>query len=420
MLVRVHAAGLHIGDVFGVRGSPFPVRFTSGLRGPKLGVPGFDIAGTVEAIGSAVTRFAPGDEVFGRLRLAVVRAPAPSTPGPGEDGIIAKPPDWSFEQAAAIPTSASAALHGLRDAGRLQAGQRVLINGASGGVGTYAVQIARAFGAEVTGVCGPTNVELVRSLGAHHVIDYTREDFTRGTARYDLILDNMENHSLAACRRALAPDGTLVLMSGTGASGLGLLVRLIRPVLLSPFVKHNLRRPLSTPKRADLEVARGDGRGGDPPAGHRRDVSDGRGGGCPPPHRDRARTRKGGRRMADVRVVLAGLWVAVMLTYLLGDVLRLMAGDVTPGEIEGRTAGQGMWLGIAVIMLVPIVMVVLSLVLPSPAIGWVSIVVAVLVVVFNLVGLPYKGLYDNFLIIVSFVFNALIAWYAWTWVSAAA
>ena len=124
--------------------------------------------------------------------------------------------------------------------------------------------------------------------------------------------------------------------------------------------------------------------------------------------------------MADVRVVLARLWVAVMLTYLLGDVLRLMAGDVTPGEIEGRTAGQGMWLGIAVIMLVPIAMVVLSLVLPYPAIGWVSIVVAVLVVVFNLVGLPYKGLYDNFLIIVSFVFNALIAWYAWTWVSAAA
>ena len=160
----------------------------------------------------------------------------------------------SFEQAAALPTSASAALHGLRDAGRLQAGQKVLINGASGGVGTYAVQIARAFGAEVTGVCGPTNVELVRSLGAHHVIDYTREDFTRGSERYDLILDNMENHSLADTRRALAPDGTLVLMSGTGASGLGLLVRLIRPVVMSPFVKHSLRRPLSTPNREDLEV----------------------------------------------------------------------------------------------------------------------------------------------------------------------
>jgi hypothetical protein len=124
--------------------------------------------------------------------------------------------------------------------------------------------------------------------------------------------------------------------------------------------------------------------------------------------------------MADVRVVLSGLWVAVMLTYLLGDVLRLMAGDQTPGEIGGRAVGQGTWLGIAVIMLIPIVMVVLSLVLPYPAIGWVNIVVAVLVVVFNLAGLPYVGMYDNFLIVVSIVFNALIAWYAWTWVSAAA
>ena len=124
--------------------------------------------------------------------------------------------------------------------------------------------------------------------------------------------------------------------------------------------------------------------------------------------------------MVDTRVILSGLWVAVMLTYLLGDVLRLFAGDITPGEIEGRKASQAMWLGIAVIMLIPIVMVVLSLVLPYPAIGWVNLVVAVLVVVFNLFGLPYKGLYDNFLIIVSFVFNAMIVWYAWTWISAAA
>jgi hypothetical protein len=124
--------------------------------------------------------------------------------------------------------------------------------------------------------------------------------------------------------------------------------------------------------------------------------------------------------MADVRIVLSGLWVAVMLTYLLGDVLRVFAGDMTPGQIGGRTVGQGMWLGIAVIMLIPIVMVVLSLTLPYPAIGWVNIVVAVVVVVFNVFGLPYAGMYDNFLIIVSFVFNALTVWYAWTWVSAAA
>jgi len=253
VLVSVHAAGLHIGDVFGVRGSPFPVRFSSGLRGPKLGVPGFDVAGTVEATGPAVTRFAPGDEVFGVCSWPSSGACAEYARA-SEDGLVHKPAGLSFEQAAAIPTSASAALHGLRDAGSLQASQRVLINGASGGVGTYAVQIARAMGAEVTGVCGPTNVELVRSLGAHHVIDYTREDFTRGAARYDLILDNMENHSLADTRRALAPDGTLVLMSGTGASGLGLLVRLIRPVVMSPFVKHSLRRPISNPNHEDLEV----------------------------------------------------------------------------------------------------------------------------------------------------------------------
>jgi NADPH:quinone reductase-like Zn-dependent oxidoreductase len=253
VLVRVHAAGLHVGDVFGVRGSPFPARFTSGLRGPKFGVPGFDIAGTVEATGSAVTRFVPGDVVFGICTWPTSGACAEYARA-SEDALIVKPAEMTFEQAAAVPTSASAALHGLRDAGRLQAGQRVLINGASGGVGTYAVQIARALGAEVTGVCGPTNVELVRSLGAHHVIDYTREDFTRGAARYDLILDNVENHSLAETRRALTPDGTLVLMSGTGASGLRLLARLIRPVVMSPFVKHSLRRPFSNPKREDLEV----------------------------------------------------------------------------------------------------------------------------------------------------------------------
>jgi NADPH:quinone reductase-like Zn-dependent oxidoreductase len=216
-------------------------------------VPGFDIAGTVDSTGSAVTRFTPGDEVFGICTWPSSGGCAEYA-GADEDALIVKPAEMTFEQAAGVPTSASAALHGLRDAGRLQAGQKVLINGASGGVGTYAVQIARAFGAEVTGVSGPTNVELVRSLGAHHVIDYTREDFTRGAARYDLILDNVENHSLAETRRALAPDGTLVLMSGTGASGLRLLARLIRPVVMSPFVKHSLRRPFSNPKREDLEV----------------------------------------------------------------------------------------------------------------------------------------------------------------------
>jgi NADPH:quinone reductase-like Zn-dependent oxidoreductase len=252
VLVHVVAAGLHIGDVFGVRGSPWPARLMTGLRRPKSGIPGSDVAGRVAAVGSGVTAFAPGDEVFGLSVWPAAGACAEYTRA-ASDKLVRKPADLTFEQAAAIPTSASAALHGLRDAGRLRAGQRVLINGASGGVGTFAVQIAKALGADVTAVCSTRNVELVRSLGADHVIDYTKEDFTQAGRRYDLILDNIENRSLSAVRRALAPDGTLVLNSGTGAGGLRLIVRLIRPVLLSRFVRQNLRRYLSTPNQADLE-----------------------------------------------------------------------------------------------------------------------------------------------------------------------
>jgi NADPH:quinone reductase-like Zn-dependent oxidoreductase len=167
---------------------------------------------------------------------------------------VLKPARLTFEEAAAIPTSALAALHGLRDAGKLHEGQRVLINGASGGVGTFAVQIAKALGAEVTGVCSTTNLNMVRSLGADRVIDYTKEDFTQGGPRYDLILDNVENRSLSEVRRALTPRGTLVLNSGVGASGIRMLVRLVRPLVISPFVRHSLRRFLSTPNRADLTV----------------------------------------------------------------------------------------------------------------------------------------------------------------------
>jgi NADPH:quinone reductase-like Zn-dependent oxidoreductase len=193
-----------------------------------------------------------GDEVFG-----VGHGTAAEFARASEELVVSKPSSLSFEEAAAIPTSALAALHGLRDAGRLQAGQKVLINGASGGVGTYAVQIAKALGAHVTGVCSGRNAELVRSLGADEVIDYTTTDFTKGDPRYDLILDNIENRSLSEVRRALGPSGTLVLNSGTGASGPGLLVRLIKPVLLSPFSRQNLRRFLSRPNHADLLVLRG-------------------------------------------------------------------------------------------------------------------------------------------------------------------
>lgn len=248
VLIRTRAASLHPGDLFAVLGSPFLVRLATGLRRPKHGVPGFDVAGTVEAVGTAVTHLRPGDEVFGvgiGTCAELVRAKA--------DVVVAKPASISFEEAAAIPTSALAALHGLRDAGGLQPGQRLLVNGAAGGVGSFAVQLGRILGAEVTGVCSTANVELVRSLGAAGVVDYTREDFTAGADRYDLILDNIENRPLSAVRRALTPGGTLVLNSGTGAGGLRMLARLVWPLVLSPFTSHRLRRFLSNPKRTDLE-----------------------------------------------------------------------------------------------------------------------------------------------------------------------
>lgn len=253
VLVRVRAAGLHVGDCFGVRGSPLPLRLIVGLRRPKYGVPGLDVAGRVEAVGGNVTRFQPGDEVFGACRWPSAGACAEYAAA-DEDKLVPKPANLTFEEAAAIPTSALAALHGLRDAGRLQPGQRVLINGASGGVGTFAVQIGKALGAEVTGVCGTANVAMVRSLGADHVFDYTKADFTTARARYDLILDNVENRALSDVRRALTPRGTLVLNSGTGPGGMQMLGRYVRPLLLSPFVRQRLRRYLSNPNRADLEV----------------------------------------------------------------------------------------------------------------------------------------------------------------------
>jgi NADPH:quinone reductase-like Zn-dependent oxidoreductase len=248
VLIRAHAASLHPGDVFSVLGSPFPVRLMTGLRRPKVGIPGFDVAGTIESVGSAVTDLRPGDEVFGAsigTCAELVRARA--------DLVLPKPSSIGFAEAAAIPTSALAALHGVRDAAHVKPGQRVLINGASGGVGSFEVQIAKALGAEVTGVCSTDNVEMVRSLGADHVIDYTREDFTAGGRRYDVIFDNIENRPLSEVRRALAPHGTLVLNSGTGASGLGLLRRLVWPLLVSPFSRQTLRRYISNPNRADLE-----------------------------------------------------------------------------------------------------------------------------------------------------------------------
>lgn len=249
VLVRVVAAGLHVGDCFGVQGTPFFMRMITGFLKPKVGIPGFDLAGHVEAVGKNVTRFQPGDEVFGTSTATCADYVCAK-----EEHLAHKPAGLRFEEAAAIPTSALAALHALRDVARVRPGHKVLINGASGGVGTFAVQIAKWLGAEVTGVCSTKNVAMVRSLGADRVIDYTKEDFTKAGPCFDLVFDNVENRSLAECRRALTPDGILILNSGTGASGLRMMIRLFKPLVVSPFVRHDLRRYLSVSNHLDLVV----------------------------------------------------------------------------------------------------------------------------------------------------------------------
>jgi NADPH:quinone reductase-like Zn-dependent oxidoreductase len=250
VLVRVHAAGLDRGTWHFMTGLPYLGRLAFGLRAPKNPVLGLDVAGAVTEVGSKVTRFQPGDEVFGVARGSFAEYAAAR-----EDKLAPKPARLGFEQAAVVPVSASTALQGLRDSGRVEAGQKVLIIGASGGVGTYAVQLAKAFGAEVTGVCSTAKVDLVRSIGADHVIDYTREDFADGTRRYDLIVDIGGNRRLSLLRRALLPKGTLVLLGGEeGGKLTGGMNRQIRALALSLFVGQRLRMFIAKQNRADLET----------------------------------------------------------------------------------------------------------------------------------------------------------------------
>jgi NADPH:quinone reductase-like Zn-dependent oxidoreductase len=249
VLVRVHAAAVGKGDWLTVQGLPYVARLRYGLPKPKHPVPGFDMAGRVEAVGSNVTQLQPGDAVFGWCDGAF--AEYASVP---EDQLVRKPANLTFEQAAAVPISGFAALQALRDTGGVQPGQQVVIIGASGGVGSFAVQLAKAFGAQVTGVCSTKSVDMVRSIGADHVIDYTQQDFTRTGQRYDLILEMAGNRSLADLRRALTPKGTLVLVGGSGGwwfMGTG---RTLRAVLVSPFVRQRLRSFLSKPRGEDLVV----------------------------------------------------------------------------------------------------------------------------------------------------------------------
>jgi NADPH:quinone reductase-like Zn-dependent oxidoreductase len=255
VLVRVHAAGLHRGDWHVMTGLPYLIRIvvpTLGLRRPKVPVLGMDVAGTVEAVGQEVTRFRPGDAVFGWTDGSFAEyASAP------EDQLAAKPPALSFEQAAVVPISGFAALQGLRDVGQVQPGQQVLVIGAAGGVGSFGVQLAKAFGAEVTGVASTSQVELVRSLGADRVIDYTRQDVTDGTRQWDLILDCAGRRTLSQLRRALTPTGTLVIVGGEGGGRwLGGFDRSLRAVALSRLVGQRLRMLSSKPGQADLQVLR--------------------------------------------------------------------------------------------------------------------------------------------------------------------
>jgi NADPH:quinone reductase-like Zn-dependent oxidoreductase len=256
VLVRVHAAGLDRGVWHVMTGLPYLIRVvvpSLGLRKPRVPVRGMDLAGRVEAAGKGVTRFQPGDAVFGWTDAG---AYAQYTTAP-EDHLAPKPARLSFEQAAAVPISAFAALQGLRDVGEVQAGQRVLVVGAAGGVGSFAVQLAKAFGAHVTGVASTSQLELVRSLGADEVVDYTREDVTDGTRHWDLILDTAGHRSLSRLRRALTPRGTLVIV-GSEVRGrlMGGFDRNLRAVALSRFVGQRLRMLASKERPEDLQTLR--------------------------------------------------------------------------------------------------------------------------------------------------------------------
>ena len=244
VLVRVHAAALHSGDVFVMRGIPYLARLSAGWPKPKNYVPGYDVAGHVEAVGKNVNQFKTGDEVFGTSKGTCAEYVCARA-----DSFVKKPTNLTHEQAAAVPTSSLTALIGLRDVGKVKPGQKILINGASGGVGTFAVQIAKAFGAKVTGVCSTKNVDMVRSIGADHVIDYTQEDFTQSGQRYDLILDQVANHSLLDCRRALTPHG--IHIPNSGNSGIGYVAKAFVSSLL---VRQQGRPYFAIPKNDNLVV----------------------------------------------------------------------------------------------------------------------------------------------------------------------
>ena len=254
VLIKVRAASVNPVDWHGMRGKPYVMRMMGGLRQPKATRLGCDVAGQVEAVGRNVTQFKPGGEVFGGgLGLGAFAEYVCTSES---SAFITKPANLTFEQAAAVPVAAFTALQGLRDKGQIQPGQKVLINGAAGGVGTFAVQIAKSFGADVTGVCSTRNVDIVRSLGADRVIDYTQEDFTKSGQRYDVILDAVGNHSLSAYRRVLNPKGICAIAAGPDGLWLGPLSRFIQALALSPFVSQEFLPFIARPNKEDLTIIR--------------------------------------------------------------------------------------------------------------------------------------------------------------------
>jgi NADPH:quinone reductase-like Zn-dependent oxidoreductase len=249
VLVRVENAALHIGDLMLMKGEPYVMRLGAGLRRPKKRIPGFDFAGVVESAGAEVAGMETGDEVFGEAKSGSCAEYLVAA----ADSIAPKPTGLNFAEAAAIPVSGVTALRGIRDAGKAKPGDKVLVNGATGGVGIYAVQIAKSLGAEVTAICGPSNVELARQLGADHVIDYTAQDYTEGGPRYDLILDNVANRPLADARKAVAEGGTLISNSARSKGRwLGAVGRMTQAAIVSVFIKKQGRPFYSPVRRQDL------------------------------------------------------------------------------------------------------------------------------------------------------------------------
>jgi NADPH:quinone reductase-like Zn-dependent oxidoreductase len=252
VLIRVRAAGVDAGTRLLMTGVPYLMRIAGfGLRGPKAQVPGWAVAGTVEAIGDAVTGLAPGDEVFGTCRGSFAEY-AVTRPG----RLAPKPASMTFEQAAALPNSATTALQAVRDRAKVRPGQQVLVIGASGGVGSYAVQIAKSLGAEVTGTCRPSKADLVRAIGADHVLDYTSADITAGQQRYDVIIDIAGDRPMARMRRILAPTGTLVITGGTGSALFGGTTRHLRVLLFSAIVGQKVTSFIALERQADLNDIR--------------------------------------------------------------------------------------------------------------------------------------------------------------------